>query len=635
MCGIAGFVGREVSQSVAAAELTAMCDAIQHRGPDSAGYFVDEGVALGMRRLSIIDVNGGDQPIFNEDRSIVVVFNGEIYNHHALRHEMRARGHKFATNSDTEVLVHLYEEFGTDMVSRLQGMFAFALWNKTTRQLLIARDRSGMKPLSYSLTSAGLIFGSELRSLWALRSGELTIRPQAVMRYLAFGYVPDPMTIFAEADKLPPGHLLTWDEKRGLAVRRYWHPPRPQPSNDSADDLQAQLRDKLEHAVESHLESEVPLGAFLSGGLDSSTVVALMARKARGRVKTFSIGFGEGEFNEADDARATADALGTDHTELIVRPNVESLFEGVAGLFDEPFGDPSAIPTFLVAALAREKVTVALSGDGGDELFGGYSRYTEQLRNRNSVLRRAASHFSSLARSLPHSLPGRNWLMNAGRDRFGQYLSTLVMGVRLDEGGIAAQRHQDSDVSISEQIDIRGYSDMHRDFASLMMLVDFQHYLPGDILTKVDRTSMAVSLEARVPFLDFDLVDFALAIPGHLRVTEANSKILFRRVIREIVPSFVLGRPKKGFSIPLGSWFRGPLRHRAEDLLRPSGRLSEFVDPSALRRIVTEHVNGRRDHSGAIWRAMVLDYWLTSLDDGRLGRKPSIPRFDLGLTARD
>ncbi|MCU0735721.1 MAG: asparagine synthase C-terminal domain-containing protein, partial [Methylotetracoccus sp.] len=364
-------------------------------------------------------------------------------------------------------------------------------------------------------------------------------------------------------------------------------------------------------------------------GLDSSTVVALMCRHASGRVRTFSIGFAEEKYDESAAARAVAAELGTDHTELIVRPNVEEIFESIAAMFDEPFADSSAIPTFLVAQLARQSVTVALSGDGGDELFGGYTRYGEVLRHRERAAGGLGRLVSALGLMLPHMFPGRNRLVDLGRSRWGRYAATVVQPVRLNEGGVARADQPGGAVYIADQLRDLVSRDLGDDFAAAMMLADINSYLPGDILTKVDRTSMAVSLEARVPLLDFDLLDFALRIPGELRVTAGESKRLFRRAIKGIVPESVLSRPKQGFEIPIGRWFRGPLRHRIEALRNPSQALLQYVEAGAVRRLVFEHEIGRRDHSAQFWRLIVLDSWLSAVKDGRLGRLPALPSFSL------
>src|SRR6516162_8395446 len=625
MCGIAGFAGIGLSAEEATGRLRAMCDAIQHRGPDSDGYFVGDGVALGMRRLSIIDVAGGSQPICNEDGTVTVVFNGEIYNHHQLRRELTVAGHRFATRSDTEVLVHLYESHGPEMVRHLHGMFAFSIWDSRMQRLLLARDRTGMKPLSYAPRGDGVVYCSELRALYAFDRSALRIAPGAVMEYLAFGYVPDPMSIFEGVRKLPAGHFLVWSPGREVQVSRYWSPPLPDPALRDEGELVAELRRRLEAAVVSHLESEVPLGAFLSGGTDSSTVVALMCRHASGRVKTFSIGFAEEAYDESAAARTVAKQLGTEHTELMVRPDVEQIFESIAVMFDEPFADPSAIPTFLVAQLARKFVTVALSGDGGDELFGGYTRYGDTLRRGGGKRGAGSRLLGALGLMLPHAFPGRNRLIDLGRSRLGRYASSVVHPARVDEGGVALAWHPAGRRTIDEQLKRFVSTEEAEDFAALMMRLDLQTYLPGDILTKVDRTSMAVSLEARVPLLDFDLVDFALRIPGDLRVTAGKSKRLFRRAIRGIVPHFVLSGPKRGFAVPLAQWFRGSLRHRIEALRSPPAAIEQYLNVQAVKRLVTEHSIGRRDHSVLLWRLIVLNYWLAAFADGRLGRPPLAP----------
>jgi asparagine synthase (glutamine-hydrolysing) len=443
--------------------------------------------------------------------------------------------------------------------------------------------------------------------------------------HLADGFgVPHPSSIFESVHKLPPGHMLLWNMQKGVAVRRYWTPPLPESQSIDEREMVDTLRAKLDAAVASHLESEVPLGAFLSGGLDSSTVVALMSRHASGRVRTFSIGFAEEKYDESAAARTIATELGTEHTELILRPNVEEIFEAIAAMFDEPFADSSAIPTFLVAQLARQSVTVALSGDGGDELFGGYTRYREVLRHRAEAVDGLGRLVSALGLMLPHIFPGRNRLIDLGRSRWGRYAATVVQPVRLNEGGVAHADLPGGAVYIADQLCDYVSSRLGEDFAAAMMLSDIDSYLPGDILTKVDRTSMAVSLEARVPLLDFDLVDFASRIPGNQRVTAGESKRLFRRAIEGIVPESVLSRPKQGFEIPIGRWFRGPLRHRIEALRELSPALRQYVDAGAVRRLVFEHVIGRRDHSAQLWRLIVLDCWLAMLKKGSLGRPPAL-----------
>jgi asparagine synthase (glutamine-hydrolysing) len=627
MCGIAGFAGIDEPGTTSLARLKRMCDAIVHRGPDDEGTLVKNGVALGMRRLSIIDVTGGKQPIFNETESVAVVFNGEIYNHRELREDLIRRGHTFRTRSDTEVLVHLYEEFGAAMLPKLNGMFAFALWDAESEVLLVARDRTGMKPLSYLVTGQSIVFCSELRSLWAYQPGSMMVDEGSILDYLAFGYVPDPRSVFRGVRKLRPGHYLTWSKRSGVREQCYWLVPAPQPCSSSSEELVEDLRARLDRAVARHLESEVPLGAFLSGGLDSSTVVALMARHATGRVKTFSIGFTEKAFDESHVAKQVAADLGTDHTEFIVKPDVEGLLDLVAGMFDEPFADSSAIPTFLVSQLARRNVTVALSGDGGDELFGGYTRYQKALARKGRESFRLARFGAAIGQRLPHFVPARNRLIDLGRSRWGRYAASVLDPLLPEEGGIARREliHQLGRSSLADLLLPHVPSGDQFDFAAAMMAVDMTSYLPGDILTKVDRTSMAVSLEARVPLLDNEVVDFALSLPGSYRVSPSATKLLFRKAIRGIVPDYVLARPKQGFAIPLGAWFRGPLRQRLRALESLSAALQPYVESSAVRRVLTEHLIGRRDHGAVIWRLMVLESWLEHMKSQGLARRPQLP----------
>jgi asparagine synthase (glutamine-hydrolysing) len=619
MCGIAGFAGWPLDAEEAARTVRAMCDAIVHRGPDDSGYFIAPEVALGMRRLSIIDIAGGRQPIGNEDGSVQVVFNGEIYNHHELRRDLIAGGHHFRTRSDTETIVHLYEELGDDFVVRLRGMFAIALWDDRTKRLVLARDRLGIKPLSYWLTPDGIAFCSELRSLVALARFPHRLDDRAIAAFLSLGYVPDPLAVFAGTAKLPPGHVLVWSADRGAAVRRYWTPVMAE--SGALDDRQAveHLRELLADAVGTHLEAEVPLGAFLSGGLDSTTVVALMARTASMTPRTFAIGFDDGGFNEAPHARRMAEVIGTRHTDLVVAPEADRLIEGVVGLFDEPFADSSALPTYVVSWLARKQVTVSLSGDGGDELFGGYTRYLDILRRPN-IPAWWRPLLGAVGHALPHIAPGRGRLLDLARTRPAAYAGAVALPLAPRDGGMAAPRLVPREGQFGDILGDAFASARDRDFVSQMMLVDVATYLPGDILTKVDRASMAVSLEARVPLLDHPLVEFALALPAALKIRDGVGKQVFRGAIRGLVPPEVLEHPKRGFAVPLGPWFRGPLSHRIDQLAVADGGLYDFLDRDAVQRLVREHRIQRRDHSTALWRALVLHLWLAHLDGGRLAR---------------
>lgn len=594
------------------ADLAAMCDAIRHRGPDDAGYFVAPRVALGMRRLSIIDVAGGHQPIGNEDGSIQVVFNGEIYNYRELQAELRRRGHRLVTSSDTETLVHLYEEHGDAVVDHLRGMFAFAIWDDRRERLLLARDRLGIKPLYFWPSEGGLAFGSELKALLQLEDCPREIAPEAVADYLALGYVPEPECIYRGIHKLEPGHILVWDAANGAAVRRYWSPFRAE--DPGLDEVEAvrEIRRLLSESVRYRLIADVPLGAFLSGGLDSSAVVAEMARQMDRPVRTFSIGFDEPDFNEAPHAAAVARALGTEHTELVVRPDVEALIGDVVADFDEPFADSSAIPTFLVSRLARSAVTVALSGDGGDELFGGYTRYLDLGRRDVALPAAVRPGLAVLARRLPHGARGRNRLLELSRGGAGRYAGMVAHPLDPTEGGVAAPGLVAAGHGLDDLLARWFAAVPERDLLTRASFVDMISYLPGDILTKVDRMSMAVSLEARVPLLDHRLVEFATAMPAALRFRDGLGKWVWRKAIRGLVPDAVLDRPKQGFGVPLRHWFRRELRHCVEELLRPDAAMLEFVDPGAVGRVVREHTAGRRDHSALLWKLLVLQTWLES-----------------------
>lgn len=623
MCGIAGFAGWNRTPQETEAMLTRMCGAIRHRGPDDEGHFVAARVGLGMRRLSIIDVQGGRQPIANEAGDVHVVFNGEIYNHHQLRAGLLLGGHTFATHSDTETIVHLYEDLGPGFVDELRGMFGIALWDSQRRRLVVARDRVGIKPLYYWETPDGIAFASELRSFLALDEFPRRINRQAIARYLSLGYVPDPLCVFEGVKKLPPGHVLEWSADGGLVTSRYWTPVRSENAHLDTVTAKEELQRMLFAEVGSHLESEVPLGAFLSGGVDSSSVVAVMTRLMNRRVQTFSIGFEDPRFNEAPDAALVARELGTDHTELILKPDADRLIEDVIRAFDEPFADSSALPTLLVSQLARRQVTVALSGDGGDELFGGYTRYADMQQREeitSSLLREA---LSAVARRLPHATFGRNRLLDLSRSRRGRYAATVATPLLPEEGGVA-RRDLIPASDFESLLDPLFAQAAGRDFPTQMMLVDIMSYLPGDILTKVDRMSMATSLEARVPLLGSDLVEFAVSLPSSLKMRDGTGKWLLRDAVKDLLPASVLQKPKQGFGVPLGSWFRKELSHRLDALLRKESRIYEYVDPAAVRTVVAEHRLRRRDHSSMVWRLMVLDLWLGFLNAGALGKPSTI-----------
>ncbi|MCG8469393.1 MAG: asparagine synthase (glutamine-hydrolyzing) [Gemmatimonadetes bacterium] len=634
MCGIAGFIDRPGTRETRTGELAAMTAAILHRGPDEEGSMVTDRVALGMRRLSIIDLSGGSQPISNEDGSVHVVFNGEIYNFAEIRSELEAAGHRFETRSDTEILVHSYEEYGLDLTRRLRGMFAFALWDSARERLVVVRDRLGIKPLYYwESREAGLAFASELRSLRALDGFPTEIEPAAMADYLSLGYVPDPATIYRGVRKLPPGHHLVWTRERGATIERYWSPIVEERTDLTEEEAAAEVRRLLLESVRYRLVADVPLGAFLSGGVDSSAIVAAMARQMDRPVKTFSIGFEERDFNEAPDARRVSEALGTEHTELIVRPEVDALVERVVDGFGEPFADSSAIPTLLVSELARQHVTVSLSGDGGDELFGGYTRYHEVAARDVWLPAPFRTGLRAVARRLPHAAYGRNRLLELSRSTPGRYAGQIGQPLDIAEGGVARPEVAAAGHRLETLVDRWWGVTEGRSLLSRLTLVDAQSYLPGDILTKVDRMSMAVSLEARVPVLDHHLAEFAFSLPASMKWGTDGGKMVFRRALEGLVPSFVFTKPKHGFGVPLRDWFRNELSGRCDEILAPGARLHEFVDPVAARRVIDEHRSKRRDHSHMIWRLLVLQLWLERRAEPVARRTAPADRRQISATA--
>ncbi len=630
MCGIAGFVGIEelAAGPERRAVLERMLGAIRHRGPDDEGMMTTPEAALGMRRLSIIDLAGGHQPLSGCDGRVSIVFNGEIYNYRELRRELERKGHAFRTNSDTEAIVHLYEDYGERCVEHLRGMFVFAIWDEPARRLFIARDRAGKKPLYYASTPRGtLVFGSELKSLLEHPGVPRETSAEAVDAYLSLGYVPDPLTIFRGVWKLPPGHHLTFE--RGLVtIEQYWDFRFEPFVGRSEDDLVEELRALLDEAVRLRLIADVPLGAFLSGGVDSSAVVGLMARHTEHPVKTFSIGFHEDSYNELKYARVAANHFGTEHHEFIVTPDICHVVDELVWHFDEPFADSSAIPTYYVSKLAREHVTVALSGDGGDELFAGYTRYvTDRRRSGFARLPRALRRgvMQPLSRTLPHGAWGRNYLHNVALDAVERYFDTISLFTALgkrslySEGfrralgagaGFALSQFREfaARVRTNEPLDVPLY-------------LDSKTYLPGDILTKVDRMSMAVSLEARSPLLDHKLMEFAARVPASLKMRGYETKHLFKRAVRDFVPAEILDRPKQGFGVPVDRWINDQLRERTrETLTEPRAEQRGYFDPRYIRTLLDEHERGRRDHSGQLWSLFMLELWHRAFVDGATGR---------------
>jgi asparagine synthase (glutamine-hydrolysing) len=612
MCGIVGIVAAPGAPLPADAIGRAMNAAITHRGPDDEGLFCDAQAMLGMRRLSIIDLAGGHQPVHNEDGTVQVVFNGEIYNYRELRGELEAAGHRFYTGSDTEVIVHGYEEWGERCFARLDGMFGIAIWDGKRRTLLLARDRFGEKPLFYADDGKRIVFASELKSLLAVPGLRTEIDAEAVRGYVTFGYVPTPRAIFEGVRKLPPAHYLRYVDGRASEHRYYTLDLRPK-CTLSEPEAEEELARLLARAVKSRLVADVPFGAFLSGGLDSSIVVALMSRELEERVRTFSIGFREAAYNELSDARRVADHLGTEHHELVVEPDAVDLLEKLVWYLDEPFADSSAVPTYLVSKLAREHVKMVLTGDGGDEAFAGYDRYLRFLDlERVGPLKPAAAAAARFAGGLVPGSRGYRLKRIAERLRM-PFPENYLSGVALTRADVADALLGDAvrggaghyGALARAADDARGLDRLDRCVA-----IDFASYLPDDILVKLDRMAMASSLEGRAPLLQHELVEFAVRLPRALRVRKHRGKHLLRQVARRFLPADVLEKPKQGFGVPIAEWFRGPLRPLAADLIASrSLRERGLVDARAAERYLADHVRGAADHGELLWMILSLELW--------------------------
>ncbi len=618
MCGIAGIVGIQRSDLVDAADVQRMCQTIVHRGPDDEGIYVQGHVGLGMRRLSIIDLSTGHQPIHNEDRTIWVVFNGEIYNFSELRTRLQARGHRFYTNTDTEVIVHLYEEYGSECVHSLRGMFAFALWDDRRQRLLLARDRFGKKPLHYAIRKGRLLFGSEIKAVLAGDAQLADLDAYGLLNFFYFGYIPDPLTAFTQIHKLPPGHLLELSNGE-VRTHQYWDLPKygtyePQSEEECLEEMECRLAE----AVRIRLASDVPLGALLSGGVDSSVVVALMARSSSRKIKTFSIGFGHQDFNEAVHARAVARQFGTDHHEVFIEPNIEQTLDQLTSSLEEPFGDSSMVPTFHVCRMARQHVTVALAGDGGDELFAGYDRYQSHLqRSRIHLFPPGTGRWyrSHIHPHVPSGWRGRRFLFNlslSARDRYLDGISLLPACSR-ERSLFTTDFVEWADTQVSPYDQFRGLFEGQAvsDPLSELLYLDAKTYLPGDILTKVDRMSMATSLEVRAPLLDHCFVEWAARLSPRWKMRQGESKYILKRLAERLgVPRHVLYRRKQGFSMPLVHWFRAkPMPALLEVLLEPRTIQRGYFNRRELERRIQEHRRGIRDRSWELWHLLIFELW--------------------------
>ncbi len=616
MCGICGLVALD-GGVIDPAALEAMNATLVHRGPDSAGSYVDGGVGLAMRRLAIIDLAGGDQPIGNEDGSVQVVQNGEIYNYRDLRHRLERRGHTFRTRSDTEVLVHLYEDQGPSFVEALRGMFAIALWDSRERRLVLARDRFGIKPLYYRNEGGVLSFASELKALLRQPGFSRDVAPAALEAFLAFNSIPAPLTVYREARKLPPGHVLAWERASGVSLERYARPAPVAAGHNRRDgeaELAEELRARLRDSVRAHLVADVPVGVLLSGGIDSSLLAALAALEGNGRLHTFTIGFEEGSFDERAEARLVAERYGTEHHEVVLRPDAAELLPTLAESFDEPFGDSSAIPTYLVSELARKHVKVALSGEGSDELFGGYYTYVaDSLAPHLGALARAARPLVELLPSSSQRVSAdymaKRFVRGAGLPPLERHHAWKEIFSREARAELLLPERRSGFDPLSlyraRYAETEGAEPLAR-----LLDVDLGVYLVDDLLVKTDRASMAHSLEVRVPFLDQLVAELALALPDRLKVRGLAKKRLLRIAAAPLLPPELLRGKKRGFSIPMAAWLRGELVPFARDVLSPDAiRRQGYFRPEAVTRLLDTHVARREDLSRQLWGLLAFSLW--------------------------
>jgi asparagine synthase (glutamine-hydrolysing) len=629
MCGLTGIFEYERPTEIPKELVHRMNETIVHRGPDDEGIFVGPGIGLGFRRLSIIDLAGGHQPISNEDGSIWVMLNGEIYNYPDLRKEMLAKGHTIATRSDTETIVHLYEEYGEDCFARLRGMFAIVLWDSRQRKLLMARDRVGKKPLFYSANRKRVVFGSELKALLAVDGLSRDIDPQALSDYFSFGYIPAPKTIYRTARKVLPGHYITVSRDGSLCERSYWNLSFGETEDLSELEWCERIRHELCDATRVRLMSDVPLGAFLSGGLDSSAVVATMAHSMDQPVTTCSIAFDVSQFDESKYARQVAKQFHTQHHEQVVQPDALAVVDKLAWHYDEPFADSSAIPTYYVSGIARQYVTVALGGDGGDENFAGYRRYLFDVMENRVRARVPARTRSSIFGPLGRWYPGLAWaprifrakatFQSLSRNPLEGYFNSISI-FRPGEKSKLFQKDFQNHLTGYDSIEVlRHHYDRAdtEDPLSRIQYVDIKTYLPDDILTKVDRASMAVSLEVRAPLLDHRLMEMVARIPASLKLRGREGKYIFKKAMQPTLPNNILYRSKQGFAVPLAHWFRNELKEMAREAI--FGVPDGIIDPQYLEKIWTEHQRGSFDRSAYLWTALMFRKWQQGFASGAIG----------------
>jgi asparagine synthase (glutamine-hydrolysing) len=626
MCGIVGLV-RKDGKAIDEQLLSRMCDAIRHRGPDDDGFYVNGSVGLGMRRLAIIDLKSGKQPIHNQQRTSWIVFNGEIYNYLELREKLEKLGHSFYTNSDTEAIVHAYDQFGADCPKHLRGMFAFAIWDDAKQELFLARDRVGKKPLLYAQIEGDLVFGSEFSALLLHPQISRDVNLEALDHYLSFMCIPAPMTAYQSIQKLEPGNWLRWRNGE-VTVQRYWQPDFSKKIKISEQEAGEQTVEILRDAVRCRLMSEVPLGAFLSGGIDSSAVVALMSQESSERIKTFSIGFDEQDFSELHHARRVAEHVGADHHEFIVRPDAVEVLPLLVEHYGEPYADSSAVPTYYVARETRKHVTVALNGDGGDESFAGYERYAamqlaERYRKLPNFLRESV--IQEVVARVPASELGRGRVKAFKRflqaaslpkvDRYMRWMSTFNNDLKTSVYSDAF-RHE---LNGAQPVDLLRPWFAHVNGSGIVdaaLNADIMTYLPNDLLVKVDIATMAVSLEARSPFLDHHVIEFAASLPERFKLRGLTTKYLLKKILRKLLPSENLNRRKMGFGVPIGHWFRGTMQpFLREVLLSERATRRGLFKPEVVRSLIDQHARAERDHSHQLWTFLMLELWFQRFID--------------------
>jgi asparagine synthase (glutamine-hydrolysing) len=626
MCGIVGIVRNDKSD-VDQALVARMCAAIRHRGPDEDGFYFNGAVGLGMRRLSIIDLKSGRQPIHNRDRTAWIVFNGEIYNYRELRSSLEKLGHTFYTNSDTEAIVHAYDQYGADCPKHLRGMFAFAIWDSRTRELFLARDRVGKKPLLYAQVNGQLIFGSEFSALLLHPEVSRDIDTEALHHYLSFMCVPAPLTAYRAIRKLEPGHSLRWRAGE-IKIERYWQPDFSKKLDISEPEAGERTIEILRDAVKVRLMSEVPLGAFLSGGIDSSAVVALMSEESSTPVKTFSIGFEEQDFSELHHARRVAEHVGADHHEFIVRPDALEVLPLLVEHYGEPYADSSAIPTYYVARETRKHVTVALNGDGGDESFAGYERYAamrlaERYHRipallRESVVRHAIELIPSSETKRSRIRDVKRFIHAASLPKVERYLRWVSVFDSEAKQDLYTEdfRQQTGGFSAAGMLDPWFARANGSGIVDAALLADIMTYLPNDLLVKVDIATMANSLEARSPFLDHHVIEFAASLPEQFKLRGLTTKYLLKRMLKQLLPAENLDRRKMGFGVPIGHWLRGKLQPFLRETLLTEASLNRgLFRPEAVKRLVELHTRGERDHSHQLWTLLMLELWFQRFID--------------------